>query len=175
MNIQPYLDTSPTVQVHVAGGVIAFLLGGYMLVRRKGGRLHRLAGRVWIATMVIVSLTAIFIQELRMWGPFSPLHLFVPVTLGSCWLAVWHARNGRFVAHAQTMVGLYLGGVIVAGGVTFLPGRLMHDVFLDGSGSGYAAIADWIMHPLIFPFAGAAVAVVIAGLVRPSLRRPFRR
>ena len=175
MNIQPYLDASPAVQIHVAGGTLAFLLGFYLFVRRKGGRAHRIAGRIWIASMVVVSLTAIFINELRMWGPFSPLHLFVPVTLGSCWLAVWHIRNRRVVAHAQTMVGLYLGGVIVAGGVTFLPGRPMHEVFIDDSGLGYMAMADWVMHPIVFPFAGAVLAFVLAGFVNPSQRGLFRR
>lgn len=175
MNIQAFLDASPAVQIHSAFGVAAFLLGGYLLLRRKGGRWHRLVGRSWIAVMVVVSLTAIFINELRMWGPFSPLHLFVPVTLFSCWLAIRHARARRFTAHAQTVVGLYLGGVIVAGGVTFLPGRLMHEIFLDRTGLGYAAVADWVMHPILFPFIGAVVASVFAGFVNPSLRLRLRK
>jgi uncharacterized membrane protein len=27
------------------------------------------------------------------------------------------------------MIGLYLGGILLAGGLTFLPGRVMHQVF----------------------------------------------
>lgn len=167
MNVQAFLDASPAVQVHTAFGVLAFLLGGYLLARRKGGRVHKVLGRAWVGTMAVVALSAVFINELRMWGPFSPLHLFIPVTLVSCGLVVFYARTRRFAAHAQTVVGLYLGGVIVAGGVTFLPGRLMHDVFLDGEGTSYAAMADWMLDPILVPFALAFLAVILSFLVRP--------
>ena len=164
MNIQAFLDASLAVQVHSAFGVFAFLAGGYLLARRKGGRVHRLLGRAWIGAMAVVALSAVFINELRMWGPFSPLHLFIPVTLASCWLAVFYARTGRPLAHAQTVVGLYLGGVIVAGGVTFLPGRMMHEMFLGGEDR---ALPAWIMDPIAVPLGLALLAVVLSFLAGP--------
>ena len=172
MNVQPLLDASLAIQIHVLAGAFAFLCGAYLLAtalaaRRKGGRTHRLLGRLWIGSMVVLALSALFINQLRVWGPFSPLHIFVPVTLASSWLAVWYARNRQMKAHAQTVIGLYGGGVIVAGGVTFLPGRLMHDVFLKGDGLGYANFADWVLSPYWVPFGGAALSVVIALLYHP--------
>ena len=169
MNVQALLEASVAVQVHVAAGAFAFASGAWLLARRKGGPVHRLLGRSWIAAMVIVSLSAMFIRELRMWGEFSPLHLFVPITLVSCWLAVRYARRRNLTAHRQTVIGLYLGGVIGAGGVTFLPGRLMHDVFLR-DGATYAALPGWVMSPVLLPFALAALAFLIGMLWRPAAR-----
>ena len=169
MNIQPFLEASTAVQVHVAGGALAFVLGGYLLARRKGGPIHRALGKVWIATMVIISLSAFFINELRVWGPFSPLHVFAVVTPISCWWAVRMARRRNRKAHGQTVICLYLGGIVVAGGVTFVPGRLMHEVFLEGTGAD-SPYADWIMSPYWLPFGLALAAAALAWLWHPSPR-----
>ena len=36
-----------------------------------------------------------------------------------------HARRGQVAAHRQTMRGLYLGGCLLAGVFTLLPGRFL--------------------------------------------------
>jgi uncharacterized membrane protein len=43
-------------------------------------------------------------------------------------LGVVHARRHRVKQHRATMIGLFLGALIVAGIFTLLPGRIMHDV-----------------------------------------------
>ena len=56
---------------------------------------------------------------------FSPIHLlslFVAVQLPR---AVVQARAGRIDAHRRTMRGMYLGGCVVAGAFTLLPGRFL--------------------------------------------------
>ena len=40
-------------------------------------------------------------------------------------MAVYAARRHRVASHRRTMTGLFVGGLLVAGGLTFLPGRLM--------------------------------------------------
>jgi uncharacterized membrane protein len=39
-------------------------------------------------------------------------------------LARKHDRRG----HARTVIGMFLGGLVIAGLFTFLPGRIMHAV-----------------------------------------------
>ena len=179
MNVQAFLEASVAVQVHAALGILAFALGTYVLLRRKGGPGHRRLGRVWLALMVGVALSAMFIHHIRTWGPFSMLHLLVPWTLGSCWYALHTARRRRFVAHASTMIGLYLGALVVAGGLTFLPGRLMHRVFLQGTYADLARMEAWPLPPVWVPILMGLIAFVLVGFlpvrrwvatVRPSGR-----
>jgi uncharacterized membrane protein len=39
--------------------------------------------------------------------------------------AVFLARRGRIGAHRRSMIGLYLGALLVTGAFTLLPGRIM--------------------------------------------------
>ncbi len=79
--------------------------------------------------MVVVSATAFFIHELRIWGPWSPIHLLAIFTLVTLPLAVLHARRHRVPNHKRAMVSIFLGALVVAGLFTLMPGRIMHAVF----------------------------------------------
>jgi uncharacterized membrane protein len=37
-----------------------------------------------------------------------------------------NARRGDVQAHRRAMVGLYIGGMLIAGSFAFMPGRLLH-------------------------------------------------
>lgn len=140
MNLEPLTQADFAIQLHVAAATGALALGSVVLFRRKGDRLHRLGGRVWVALMVIVALSSFFIHELRVFGPWSPIHL---VSLATLWFladGVRLARQRRIVAHRRTMQGTFFGGLIVAGGFTFLPGRLMHEVMLTDLDGSWAAV-----------------------------------
>ena len=43
-------------------------------------------------------------------------------------LAIWRIRRGDIRRHARVMTGIFIGGLIIAGGFTLMPGRLMHEV-----------------------------------------------
>jgi uncharacterized membrane protein len=57
--------------------------------------------------------------------PDSLLSVFTAVMLP---LGVLHARRHRVKQHRATMIGLFIGALIVAGIFTLRPGRIMHDV-----------------------------------------------
>jgi uncharacterized membrane protein len=38
-------------------------------------------------------------------------------------------RRGNISGHRNAMLGLYVGGLLIAGGFTLFPGRLLHRVF----------------------------------------------
>ena len=174
MNIHAFLEAPPAVQIHAGLGIVAFLLGLYLLARRKGGTVHRRLGQTWVAIMAVVAFSALFIHQIRTWGPFSPLHLLSLATFASCWWAIRTARLRRIKAHARTMVGMYVGGVLVAGGLTFLPGLLMHRIFLSGSQVDLARLADLPVSPLVLAMALALVTFVAVATVKFSASRRSR-
>lgn len=128
MSLQPLLDAAPAIQVHAFAAMAAFALGLVQLTAPKGTLPHRTLGYIWIALMVVIAVTAFWIHELRVWGPWSPIHLLAIYTLVMLPLAVMHARHRRVVKHRNAMISIFLGALLIAGLFTFLPGRIMHAV-----------------------------------------------
>jgi len=112
---------SPALIVHLATVLPALPLGAYILLSRKGGRLHRLLGRVWAGMMMVTAISSFW---LRSNGSLSPIHLFSVLTLVSIPLAVIYIRRGHVERHRRAIVGVYVG-LVIAGGFAFLPGRLL--------------------------------------------------
>ena len=82
--------------------------------------------------MLIVSISAFFIHQLRVWGPWSPIHLPAIFTLAGLPVAVWRAHKHDVVRHRRSMLGLFVGALVIAGLFTLLPGRIMHTVVFGG-------------------------------------------
>lgn len=136
MTLEPLLSASPAIQVHAYAAIAAFVLGALILFRRKGGRVHRALGRVWVALMLVVALSSFFIHTIRLWGPWSPIHLLSIATLVSLTYGVAMIRRRNVEAHMWTMRSTYMGALIVAGLFTFVPGRIMYEVvFADAPGA----------------------------------------
>jgi uncharacterized membrane protein len=133
MTLEPLLDASPSIKIHVAAVVPAAILGAYLLLRRKGTPVHRLLGKIWLALMVITALSSFFIHELNMFHGFSPIHLISIYVLFSSWQAFAAARSHDIVRHRRTVTGLYFGGIGIAGLFTLVPGRIMSKVVFSGS------------------------------------------
>jgi uncharacterized membrane protein len=96
----------------------------------KGTLPHRTIGWIWVALMAGVAASAFFIHEIRLWGPWSPIHLLAIFTLAMLPVAVMRAHRHAVKAHRNAMVGLFVGALLVAGAFTLLPGRIMHAVVL---------------------------------------------
>lgn len=132
MTLAPLLQASLAIQIHTLAAVLAFVLGACVLFRRKGDTTHRLAGRFWVALMLVVCISSMFIHTSRLIGIWSPIHLLSISTTWFLFVGVAAARRGRIQAHRTTMKKIYLGALIVAGLFTFVPGRIMHEVFFGG-------------------------------------------
>ena len=128
------------IQLHAACAVLALTIGTLMLFWRKGTSLHKALGRLWIGLMLGVSLSSFFISEIRLLGPYSPIHILSLLTLFGLW-GGWQAiRAGDVRTHRMTMISVYGGGLIGAGVFTFLPGRIMNQVvFADGGATAFLA------------------------------------
>lgn len=125
MTFTPLLAAPLPIQLHAGAALAALLLGSVQLLAPKGTLPHRTLGYLWVGLMTLVALTSFWIHEIRLLGPWSPIHLISIGVLAGLPLAVWRARSGRIEAHRKTMLGLYLGGLIGAGLFTLLPGRIM--------------------------------------------------
>ena len=129
MNFAPVAEAPLAIRIHLATVVPAFLLGTWLIFfSRKGARMHRAIGAAYLVLMTITATAAIFIRQLRP-GSFSLLHLFVVLTYWSVFSAIWNLRRKNIRGHQMAMIGLYVGGLLIAGGLTFLPGRIMHRLF----------------------------------------------
>jgi uncharacterized membrane protein len=156
MTLEPLLNASPAIQFHVATVVPAALIGGIMLLMRKGTSLHRMAGRLWIALMVLTALSSFFIHEINLVGGFSPIHILSVVVLVSAAEVVRSARRRDFVRHQRLVKSLYFGAIGIAGLFTLLPGRIMHEVVFTPVQANGAPVWVW---PLL-------VALVALGISR---------
>lgn len=106
----------------------AFGLALIQFAAPKGTIPHRTIGWIWVALMLAVSLSSLLIHQIRLWGPWSPIHLLSVFTLLSLPLAVWAAHRHRVAAHRRAMISIFLGALVIAGVFTLLPGRIMHQV-----------------------------------------------
>lgn len=128
MSLAPLLAAAPEIQLHAFAALAASVLGAIQLAAPKGTLPHRTLGWIWVALMLAVSASSFLIHGIKLWGPWSPIHLisvFTPIMLV---VAVVAARRHRVRAHKITMISIYAGALILAGLFTLLPGRLMHEV-----------------------------------------------
>lgn len=154
MSLDPLFNTTTAIQIHMIAALGAFFLGAVVLWKKKGNKIHKLNGRIWVALMLVTSFSGFFIHEIQLWGNYSPIHIISAlVPLGLAY-AIYEARTGKIDAHQRSMKSTYIGGMIVAGGLTFLPGRLSHEMlFGDSDFDVFGQAGGWL------------VPIVLAGLV----------
>jgi uncharacterized membrane protein len=111
----------------------AFVIGTFLMLNHKGTPVHKLLGKIYMSLMMFTASVTLFMSAevgpkiLNHFGFIHLLSFFVLYTVPSAYLA---ARNGHIKHHRNNMVGLYLGGILVAGAFTFMPGRLFHNLFI---------------------------------------------
>jgi uncharacterized membrane protein len=128
MTLAPLLSASPAIELHAFAAMAAFALGVVQLAAPKGTLPHRALGWVFVVLMAVVAVSSAFVHTIRLWGPFSPIHLLSIFTLVILPVAVWHARRHEVFRHRNAMLSLFLGALVIAGLLTLLPGRIMHAV-----------------------------------------------
>jgi uncharacterized membrane protein len=128
MSLAPLLDAAPAVPIHAFAAMGAFALGLVQFAAPKGTLPHRTIGWIWVALMAAVAVSSFFIHQLRIVGPWSPIHLLSIFTLAMLPLAVWRAHTHRVADHRRIMILTFTGALVIAGLFTLLPGRIMHAV-----------------------------------------------
>ena len=121
--------------IHLGSIIPAFIIGTYLLLNPKGSSKHKLLGKTYMLLMLFSAFTTLFMSaEIgpSLFNHFGLIHIFslsVFITVPSAYFA---ARNGNILMHKSNMKGLYVGGLLIAGSFTFMPGRLLH-VWLFGA------------------------------------------
>ena len=64
---------APPIPLHALAALLAFVLGGMQLAMKKGTRLHKALGWIWIGLMAVVAMTSFFIHEIRLWADLNRL------------------------------------------------------------------------------------------------------
>jgi len=128
MTLTPLLNAAPVIQLHAFAAMAAFGLGAVQFAAPKGTLPHRTIGWIWVTLMVVVAASSFSIHELRMIGPFSPIHLLSIFTLVTVPLAVFAAHRHRVDRHRKAMTSIFIGALVIAGLFTFWPGRIMYAV-----------------------------------------------
>jgi uncharacterized membrane protein len=132
MTLAPLLAAPAAIQIHAFAAIAAFGLGAVQLSAPKGTIPHRVFGWSWVALMLTVALSSFFIHTIRLWGPWSPIHLLSLLVLALLPLAVLRAHRHNVRGHRRAMLGLFIGALVIAGVFTLLPGRIMHAVVFSG-------------------------------------------
>lgn len=82
--------------------------------------------------MIFAATTTLWVRSLSpnswLFG-LSPIHLFIPLTYFGVYAALRGAWTHNVPRHKRAMLGVYFGAILLAGGLAFLPGRIMYEVF----------------------------------------------
>ena len=131
------MQLTPLIAVHLSASIAAVAIGPVAVWARRGAtqraRLHRAFGYAWVTLMLAAALTALFIRDFRLpnIGGYTPIHVLVPVTLISLFVAFRKLGRGDVAGHRRWMQGLYLGACLAAGLFAMLPGRYLGNLLVD--------------------------------------------
>lgn len=104
-------------------------MGTVQLARTKGTRSHRTIGWTWVALMLTVAVSSLWLPAFL---HLTWIHLFTLLTLVALPVAILHVRRGNVAAHARAMKGLFVGALVIAAILTLLPGRLIGNLVWHG-------------------------------------------
>lgn len=118
----PYFTWEPRIIAHAGLAATCVVLGATLFARKKGSISHRILGWTWVILMMAVALISFWIKED---GNFTLIHVLSVVTPIMLVIGVYRARTHQVKKHRATMIGTYVGAMIVAGAFTFMPNRLI--------------------------------------------------
>ncbi len=160
MSFDPFLKAGLVIQIHMIAAIVALVIGGVIFFNPKGTPKHKALGKTWVVLMVIVALTSFFISELKTWGPFSPIHLLSVLTLSTLVVAITAIRKGDVKRHKSAMLGLYFGGLVLAGLFTLMPGRVINRMLFGNPEFYFSSLSlAWV-----FPFSAIVIAIGVMAL-----------
>ena len=114
--------------IHLVTVAPCFVIGAWLLARRKGTTIHKRLGWVYAVLIFVTAVVTIFMPAEvgpRILDHFGFIHLFSLLVLICIPLAIRGIRRGDIVAHRSNMIGVYVGGILIAGSFALMPGRLL--------------------------------------------------
>jgi hypothetical protein len=92
MRLLPFLIT------HISGGIVGLIAGTVAMAVRKGGRWHRVAGKVFVGGMLCLASTGVIMATIRTQPPNVIAGLLTMYMVTTAWLTGRHkdGRSGMF-------------------------------------------------------------------------------
>lgn len=113
-----WAQASPLIWAHLATIAVALALTPVMLLRRRGDRLHRRLGWIWILSLTATAALSFGIRTINP-GGLSLIHVLSAFTLVQVPMIAWAARTHRVAAHRKAVHAMVLGALLIAGFFTF--------------------------------------------------------
>ena len=146
MTLAPLFEAPFIVQIHALSAIAALIIGPFAMYRRKRDRVHKTLGYFWVTLMVFVSVSSFWINDIRLIGPFSPIHALSLVTLYSLFKALRSAIKRDIEHHQTSMQFTYFMSLWGAGLFTLVPDRLMGQVVIDSPNwIGFGVVAGFVV------------------------------
>jgi len=123
-----FASIPPQVKFHIAAATAAFGIGVVILLQPKGSPLHKTLGWAWVIAMGATAFSSFFITGLN-GNSLSIIHLISGWTVVALPLGIYAIRNKQVLMHKRAMTSLFVGGLVIAGLFTFIPGRVMYQLF----------------------------------------------
>jgi uncharacterized membrane protein len=150
------MSSSPILVLHISGGMLGLLSGAAAMSFRKGSRRHRVAGRIFVISMLCMAAGAAYLAFMKhdMGNFYGGLVTFYLVT--TAWLTA-RRREGEtgIFDWAALLVALAMGGIIFTHGIQKVTG---HSGSKDGVPAGMSI------------FLGSVILLAAAGDVRMLVR-----
>jgi len=129
IDITPFITSGLALKVHVVSALSTFLIGVVLLSGLpKGTKTHKRLGWTWAVFMASTAISSFFLVGLN-GGHFSWIHGLSAWTIIILPFALVAARRHNVKSHAKHMRGMFVGGMVIAGLFSFLPGRMMWHMF----------------------------------------------
>jgi uncharacterized membrane protein len=120
--------------IHLSTIIPALIVGTYLIIQRKGTSIHMLLGKVYMLLMLFSATLTLFMSAQvgpTMLNHFGYIHLLSVFTIYCVPTAYIASRRGNIKRHRYYMIGLYFGGILVAGGFAMFPGRMLGDLLFS--------------------------------------------
>lgn len=123
------------IYAHLATVIPAVFLGSILLLKSKGTSLHRSLGKVYMTLMLLTAIITLLMPARlgpTLFGHFGFIHGFSLLVIYSVPIAIFYVKRGNIIAHKSVMKGMFLGGIVLAGGFALMPGRYLNTVLFSG-------------------------------------------
>ena len=126
------MNYTTLMYVHLITVVPCIAMGAALFIMKKGTPIHRTMGKVYMILMMLTGLITLCMPAQvgpQLFNHFGWIHSFSLLTLYSAPKAYLAIRRGDVKSHRNSMIGLYVGGILIAGSFTLVPGRYLHELF----------------------------------------------
>jgi hypothetical protein len=150
--------------VHIAGGAIGLLSGTVALAVRKGSPMHRLAGNIFIVSMLAMAAVGASVSPFLGHGIDTLTGTFTFYLVVTAWLTV--RRRGGETGRAEIIALVVALGVVVAGVTLGMEGMGRP----RGMIAGYPAPAYFFVASVVALAAALDLKVVLRGGIKGTPR-----